>query len=344
MKKFKLFVGIDISKKTLDVMVGKDEPSSTHHQCSNDAKGIGQLLAIIAHYKLKQNQVLICCEHTGAYLDKLAYALRGTEHLLWVVHPLMLKNYATDLNRFKTDKADAKKIMLYAFYHQDRSRAYQYLDDKTAMLKELFTLRRQLVETRTQYLNRKEAVNQKARVHGLTEVVHQHMQSYLNDIIKHVEQEIKSMIASDEKLNNIYQILQSIPGIGPVIAQHILFITDSFKKINNWRTFACYIGTAPFPHTSGTSVKTRTRVSRKSYKPLKADLNQGIVSIIRPGQLFHSYYKSLIQQNLHHLYILNKLKNIIIKVAFDLVKKNQVFNEELFLANKKSMQINLAMS
>lgn len=344
MKKFKLFVGIDISKKTLDVVMGKEENSTTYHLLSNDAKGIGELLDLITKFKLKPNQVLICCEHTGTYLDKLAYAMRSTEHFLWVVHPLLLKNYAVELNRFKTDKADAKKIMLYALYHHSRAHSYQYLDDKTGMLKELFTVRKQLIETRAQYLNRKDAIKQKALTHGLTEMIHQHMQSYLSDLIKHVEQEIKNMIASDEKINNIYQILQSIPGIGPVIAQHILFITDCFKKINSWKTFASYIGTAPFPHTSGTTVRGRTRVSRKSYKPLKADLNQGIMSIIRPGQLFHSYYQSLIKLNIHHLYILNKLKNIIIKIAFDLVNKNQLFNEELFLANKKSLRFNLAMS
>lgn len=344
MKKFKLFVGIDISKKTLDVVIGKNESNSTHHQVANDAKGIGKMLDLFAEYNLKQNQVLICCEHTGTYLDKLAYALRSTEHFLWVVHPLLLKNYSVDINRFKTDKADAKKIMMYAFYHHSRAKAYQYLDDKTGMLKELFSLRKQLVETRAQYLNRKDAVSQKALNHGLTAVMHEHIQSYFNDLIKHVEQEIKNMIASDEKINNLYQILKSIPGIGPIIAQHILFITDCFKKINNWRTLAAYIGTAPFPHSSGTSVKLRSRTSRKSYKPLKADLNQGIMSIIRPGQIFHSYYQSLINQNLHHLYILNKLKNMIIKVVFDLVKKNQSFNEELFLSNKKSLHLNLVMS
>jgi len=343
MKKFKLYVGIDISKDTLDVAIGKQESTIQFFTFSNDARGLGKLLAQIASTGIAEKEVLICCEHTGVYLEKLAFAMRSTECFLWVVHPLLLKNYSTEINRYKTDKADARKIMTYALLNHSKAHPYKPVEETTQLLKDLFTVRKQLLQTRTQYLNRKDVLKQKVSVPGLVEFLNESLLKILTEMIKEVDREIKKTIASDKKITALYQILISIPGIGPVIAQHILFITDCFEKIKDWKAFACYIGTAPHANQSG-KIKRRARVSKQSYKPLKADLNQGIMSLIRPGQLFHEYYKYLISINRHHLYVLNKLKNMIIKTAFTLIQKQTMFNEEIFWKNKKSLHVNLQMS
>ena len=160
-----------------------------------------------------------------------------------------------------------------------------------------------------------------------------------------LEKAIAKAISSDKKIKRMYVILISIPCIGPVTAWHFLFITDCFEKFHNWRTLASFIGTAPFPKKSGTSVKHKDRVSKKAYIPLKVDLNQGIVSVCtRPGQLFYSYYQSMIKQNKHHLYILNMIKNVLLKLAFKLIQSDTLFDEEIFTKNKVSWQKHLVMS
>lgn len=336
MKKFNLYVGIDISKNTLDVAIGRDEKAIENLSFSNDAKGIGQLISKIESTKVPQIQVLICCEHTGVYLDKLAYAIGSTDCFLWVVHPLLLKNYSTEINRFKTDKADAKRIRSYSQLNESKAHQYKRAEQGTLLLRDLFSLRKQLLQTRTQYLNRKDALKQKVAASVMVELVNQTLLNFLTSLIKEVENEINKIISTDKKTSNLYQILVSIPGVGPVIAQHILHVTDCFEKFKDWKSFACYIGTAPNANQSG-KIKRRARVSKHAYKPLKADLNQGVLSIIRPGQIFHDYYNYLISLNYHHLYILNKLKNMIIKTVFTLVQKEIVFDKEIFLKNKKMM-------
>jgi len=143
----------------------------------------------------------------------------------------------------------------------------------------------------------------------------------------------------------MYQVLISIPCIGPVTAWHLLFITDCFEKFDNWRALACFIGSAPFPKRSGTSVKFKDRVSKKAYRPLKADLNQGIVSVCtRPGQPFYIYYQAMIKQNKPHLYILNMIKNVLLKLIFRLIQSNTFFDKEIFFKNKISWQNYLVVS
>ena len=134
-----------------------------------------------------------------------------------------------------------------------------------------------------------------------------------------------------------------MPGIGPVTAQHILFVTDGFSAFPNWKTLAAFIGTAPFPHGSGTSKKVKYRTSKQAYKALKADLHQGAISVCRKGQLFHAYYQQMLALNKPHLYILNTIKNMLLKVIFQLVRSQTVFDQNTFLNNKKSWN-NLVMS
>jgi len=72
-KKYLFFVGIDISARTLDVVYGYNFEQCKHQQFLNNAKGINELITLITRTHAKQEEVLICCEHTGVYMDKLAY-------------------------------------------------------------------------------------------------------------------------------------------------------------------------------------------------------------------------------------------------------------------------------
>ena len=344
MDKFKLFWAIDISKADIDVVYGS--PSSNRYvKLSNDAKGISQLLVLLLSLESDRSKILVCCENTGSYMDKLACVLKGEDIFLWAVHPLLLSFYSIELNRFKTDKADAHKIFTYATRNQDKAVSFYMPSQVVRELRELFTCRKNLIETRTTYICRNEDRQQKATANVLVLEIEKQLITILNTYIKMLEKAIVAAISSDKKIKRMYVILMSIPCIGPVTAWHFLFITDCFEKFHNWRFLASFIGTAPFPKKSGTSVKHKDRVSKKAYIPLKVDLNQGIVSVCtRPGQLFYTYYQSMIKQNKPHLYILNMIKNVLLKLVFKLIHSDTLFNDEIFIKNKISWQKHLIMS
>jgi transposase len=344
MDKFKLFCGIDISKADIDVVYGS--PSSNRYvKLSNDAKGISQLLSLLVSLESDRSKILVCCENTGSYMDKLACVLKGEDILLWAVHPLLLSYYSIELNRFKTDKADAHKIFTYAARNQDKAVSFYMPSQVVRELRELFTCRKNLIETRTTYICRNEDRQQKTSANVLVMEIEKQLITILNTYIKMLEKAIVAAISSNKKIKRMYVILMSIPCIGPVTAWHFLFITDCFEKFHSWRFLASFIGTAPFPKKSGTSIKHKDRVSKKAYIPLKVDLNQGIVSVCtRPGQLFYTYYQSMIKQNKPHLYILNMIKNVLLKLVFKLIHSDTLFNDEIFIKNKISWQKHLIMS
>lgn len=262
MDKFKLFCGIDISKADIDVVYGS--PSSNRYvKLSNNAKGISQLLSLLLSLESDRSKILICCENTGSYMDKLACVLKGEGISLWAVHPLLLSYYSIELNRFKTDKADAHKIFTYAMRNQDKAVSFYMPSQVVRELRELFTCRKNLIETRTAYICRNEDRQQRTSANALVMEIEKQLITILNTYIKMLEKAIVAAISSDKKTKRMYVILMSIPCIGPVTAWHFLFITDCFEKFHNWKALAAFIGTAPFPKSSGTSVKQKDRVLKK---------------------------------------------------------------------------------
>jgi transposase len=344
MSKFNLFCSIDISKADFDVLYGS--PSKYRHvKLSNDVKGISQLLKLLPALETDSSKILVCCENTGSFMSKLASILKGEDIFLWAVHPLLLSFYSIELNRFKTDKADVHKIFNYTVANQSRAVCFHLPSVAVQELRDLFTCRRNLIETRSAYSCRNEDRQQRATANSLVMEVEKQLIAVLSSYINMIDKAIHAVIAADLKIKRMYQVLVSIPCIGPVTAWHLLFVTDCFEKFDNWRALACYIGSAPFPKQSGTSIKFKDRVSKKAYRPLKADLNQGIVSVCtRPGLLFYHYYQAMIKQNKPHLYIMNMIKNVLLKIVFKLIQSDTLFDKDIFFKNKISWQKYLVLS
>lgn len=344
MQKFTLIVGIDISKATLHVSYQHKEAKAVYLQLDNQLQAIEGFLQQLLATEPDASRVLVCCEHTGTYGSKLALALQHTGLTLWMVHPLVMRHASADLNRYKTDKADAAKIRSFAHTHQASAVCFHHPSAQAHQLRQLRQARKQLVGLRQQLTNMMADNTQKAQPLDLVGTVFQDMKAHLTEAIGQLEAEIRRLIGSEASLKRMYTVLLSIPGIGPVTAVHLLAITDCFNRFPSHKALACFVGTAPFPNQSGSSKKPKPRVSKKAYQPLKADLHQGAVSVTRKGLLFHDFYQHLKEQKQHHLSIINRIINQMIKLAFTLVQKDQLFDKKTFLSNKKSPGFLLDMS
>jgi transposase len=66
------------------------------------------------------------------------------------------------------------------------------------------------------------------------------------------------IIKSNPKLKQQYDLIVSIKGIGDQTALFMIVTTNAFNRFASWRKFASYCGIAPFPNSSGTSIRGRT--------------------------------------------------------------------------------------
>ncbi len=121
---FTHFIGIDVSKDTLDFAVVLANKVLFHQQVSNDKKGIAQFLKELhKQTKTPVTDWLFCLEHTGIYNNPLLNALRKLAAPIWVERAAHIKK-SLGLSRGKTDKLDSKRIALFAYKNRDDARLW----------------------------------------------------------------------------------------------------------------------------------------------------------------------------------------------------------------------------
>ena len=94
MKNKKLYVGIDVSKKTIDValLTAERDQALKHKQFDNDIKGYGAMMKWVkTMYKYPEKEMLFCMEHTGIYSLNLSCYLSENNISFWLENPLQIK-------------------------------------------------------------------------------------------------------------------------------------------------------------------------------------------------------------------------------------------------------------
>jgi transposase len=136
---------------------------------------------------------------------------------------------------------------------------------------------------------------------------------------------IEALVSSDENLSRQSKIIQSIPGFGPVISSKVIEVTEGFSRLNNPRAFACYAGVAPFKHSSGSSVKGRTRVSHIANKEIKKMLHLAAMVTIRKKGIMRAYYMRKIAEGKNKMAIINAIRNKLIHILIACINKDTIY-------------------
>ena len=134
-----------------------------------------------------------------------------------------------------------------------------------------------------------------------------------------------TIIQKDPALNRNYELLTGITGIGLVNAINTIIYTGNFEAFDNARQYACFVGVAPFPNESGTSVKGKTKVSHLGNKHLKADLTQGARSAAYWDPEIKLYCQRKIGQGKSYGSVINAVKFKLIQRMFAVVGRGTPF-------------------
>ena len=139
-------------------------------------------------------------------------------------------------------------------------------------------------------------------------------------------------VKADEVLEKQYHLVNSVYCIGPQTAMFIVVLTQGFSLFDDPRKFACYCGIAPFPNTSGSTLKGRTKVSHMANKRIKTLLTMCALNTIKKDNEFKRYYDRKIKEGKHHSAVLNVLRNKLVSRAFAAVNKNRPYCKDIDLA------------
>ena len=330
MKDISTFVGIDVAKKSLDVAT---LPATTRRTFSHDAKGRRELLGNLP----QPETCLVVVEATGGYERLLVADLLDAGHLVAVVNPRQVRDFAKALGILaKTDRIDAAVIA--RFGQQVKPRPLAEVHEKQGELDQLVTRRRQLVVLRTAEKNRFTMAHSKPVKRSLQLVI-----DTLNKEIKRIEKEILALVESDDQWQGKADILSSVPGVGNVTAATLIAEFPELGQINRQQA-AALVGLAPFNRDSG-KFKGKRSISG-GRRTVRTALYMAALSAKTHNPLIRKFAERLKAEGKLPKVILTACMRKLLVILNTMLKTNTLWNPrivwKLSKINLKDLKMNTA--
>ena len=272
-----MFVGIDVSKRKLDVAV---RPSGEVWSVTNDEKGIAELAERLRVLHLEA----VVLEATGGLEVAAASALAANGLPVVVVNPRQVRHFAKAVNRLaKTDAVDAQLIAQFAEAVKPDIRPLA--DEQTQHLSELLTRRRQMIEMLVAEKNRLAAATTKPVRQRISYHLH-----FLKEELKSLERDLDNAIRESPIWREKDELLRSVPGIGPAVSRELIGELPELGTLSG-KQIAALVGVAPFNHDSGTFHGQRRIWGGRGH--VRAKLYMAAVTAARCNPLLKRFYRKL---------------------------------------------------
>jgi transposase len=261
-------------------------------------------------------------EHTGTY-GLLFFAWLSQEGYDYCVEPGLQIKRSLGMARGKNDRIDAHRISDYAYTHKDQLKSFVLPSRLMLQVKQLLTYRDQVVKMRTSLKNSVQSHEQYQVLTGLKEIavgIKQEIERY-GEKIKEIEGRIVSILEEDPEVKKNFDLSRSVKGVGLVLAAYMLVTTMNYTAFENGRKYASYAGIASFEHTSGVSIKGKTRTSYLGNKKMKALLSNGANSAVQWDPEQRAYYKRQKEEGKDHKVIINAVSCTLVHRVFVVIKR-----------------------
>jgi transposase len=230
------FVGIDVAKDDLVVHV---HPAAEAWTVPNTGAGLAQLREQLVPLV----PTLIVLEATGGYETAAVAALGAAGLPVVVVNPRQVRAFAKATGRLaKTDRVDAEVLALFA--ERVRPAVRPLTDEATQDLEALLLRRRQLLDMLTAEKNRLGLARKPIR-----KSLKAHIR-YLERELHMTDSDLGAAVAASPLWRATDDLLQSVPGIGPVVAHTLLAELPELGRLTR-RQIAALVGVAPVACDSG---------------------------------------------------------------------------------------------
>lgn len=270
------FVGIDVSKDTLDIGL---YPTLETLRVPNDQNGLDELIKRLEPIAPQ----LIVFEATGGYETLAVSSLAVAGLAVVVVNARQIRDFAKSIGQLaKTDAIDAGVIARFASAVRPELRAVK--DNRTQELTGLVARRRQIVEMIVAETNRIRTASRRTRRDIQTHI------HWLQKRLDQIDAEIKHDIQNGPLWRTTDQILQSTPGVGPTTSAMLISCVPELGQLNR-KKIASLIGVAPLNRDSG-RFKGR-RMIWGGRAQVRSVLYMSTLSAIRFNPIIRQFYQRL---------------------------------------------------
>jgi len=302
------YVGIDISKDFLDVYI---RPSGDFQRFENNSKGFKKLI------KELKDINLIALEATGKLESPLVRALIEAGFNVSRINPRQIRDFAKSGGKLaKTDKVDASVIAHFAEVYNPRLVALACEQEET--MQELVSRRRQLIDMRTAEKNRVSTATRE-----LSKGIRKHIK-WLDSEIEEIDKQLDEFMKSSEGFKQKIELLQSVPGIGPVSATTLLLELPELGTLSA-KQISALVGLAPMNRDSGKMRGKRTIVGGR--KSVRTALYMPIVSAINFNSVIKDFYQRLVGKGKVSKVALTACMHKLLIILNSIIKHGKTWNQ-----------------
>jgi transposase len=280
------YIGIDISKQILHINNGEKYLKFKHTKKLNDFKKW-----LSKNYDLKN--IVLIFEATGGYSKNLIHFCYKNKMRMYQATGEQTYNYAKSIKqRGKSDKKDAYTIW----------KMHRIIDEKDIIVPKLSKITEKLNNAISQL-----QLHQKTRVAFTNQISSlKNEQSIINDTVKtknilikkeeKIINKIKKFIKNNEKIYNDFKNLQTISGVGEILAMNLLAFFLKFPNANR-KEITALAGLDVIKKQSGTSVNTRGRITKKGNHRIREKLFFGTMTATRFNKIIKKFYDRLVNKS-----------------------------------------------
>ena len=334
MKKIvKQVVGIDVAQDELVVCAGRlyDDLSFelyARKTFPNTAKGF---VALIEWATKKQEEIAVrfVMEATGVYHESLAYFLAERQKDVSVILPNKISNYVRTLSvKTVTDKTASEAITQFGLERN----LDNWLPPKGIYkkLRQLTRERDQLVESRTIAKNQLHAENAEAQPNKTSVTRTKKHIAFLDKQEAEIKEELRQLVQQDDEMKKLLLIICSIPGVGLLTAITVLAETNGFDLIRNKKQLTSYAGLDVREKQSGTSIKGKSKISKKGNRYLRKAMHLPALTAIRHDERFKAIFVRLVGKHGIKMKAAVAVQRKLLEMIFTIYKNKTEYDKEYF--------------
>jgi len=308
----KNYIGIDISKSTIDVYDGKKS-----YKFENSEIGFKQVVSLSKEIK----DTVIIFEPTGIYSYALTNFCSTHKIKVVMVGPKESREYARSLRvRSKTDKIDAKVLYKYQSQVESDMVKVPVVNHQAIKIQEMLNIYEGILSAKQKFKNQIESTSKEHKdlictLKGMIDNLDKEAQKLFN--------EIEQLLLKDEKIKAKYDAISTIPSIGKKSA---LYIIAFFLKypLANAKQITALIGLDPVKKDSG-MFKGKQRISKHGGEQLRNLLYLPTLSAIQHNDRIKAFYEGLTSRaKTKKLAVIASMRKLIL-MAFSIFKSEEKY-------------------
>lgn len=303
-------IGIDVSKGKLDLGLIQNDQATKSLQFANDQIGIPSLVKTLKSCQEKIEDIPIVIEATGGYHYGITFSLmeKGFQKV-FVINPLITRKHLSgQVRKLKTDKKDALLLAKIGLLEELPTYAES---QKEVLFKRKARLFHFLKKQLQQINNRLSSVQSLALKNN----------DFEKDILEQTRHDLEMKIEKVKKeiLKSVTVNFSKITGMSELNLKAVIAELGDIERFKNHKQVVAFAGIDPSVKESGTSVRGRSRLSKRGSKTLRYFLYQSAWGVMMHNPKYQEYYAKKRSEEKHYYTCLSAIaRKLLCEIYFNL--------------------------